>query len=211
MHQPPILKINEIFPSIQGEGLRLGEPTLFIRLAECNLKCAFCDTKYAWQKGQEMTVEAILKKIQKIHASFPSQWVCLTGGEPLLQDVSGLVQRLNKQNYRIQVETNATIYRELDKAVDWYTISPKPPKYFYQPEYTKKAKEVKLVVNKGFDLAVLKKIRKGFPEKTPILLQPMSNSQSSSKQALRLLKQALKDGAKNVRITAQIHKIFGWR
>lgn len=209
MHQPPTLKINEIFPSVQGEGLRLGEPTLFIRFSECNLKCAFCDTKYAWQIGQEMTVESILKKIKKIHTAFPTEWVCLTGGEPLFQNIGGLVQRIKAEDFKIQVETNATIFRRL--GVDWYTVSPKPPDYFYQPEYIKKAKEVKMVVTKGLDFGVLKKLRQDFPGKIPLLLQPQSNSKSSGKRAIRLLRQALKEGMINIRLTTQIHKIFGWR
>jgi organic radical activating enzyme len=209
MHQPPTLKINEIFPSIQGEGLRLGEPTLFIRFSECNLKCAFCDTKYAWQTGQEMTVESILKKIKKIHTAFPTEWVCLTGGEPLFQNIVRLAQRIKAEDFKIQVETNATIFRRL--GVDWYTISPKPPDYFYQPEYIKKANEVKIVVTKGLDFVVLKKLRQDVPEKIPLLLQPQSNSRSSDKHAIRLIKQSLKEGMKNIRLTAQIHKIFGLR
>lgn len=209
MHQPPTLKINEIFPSIQGEGLRLGEPTLFIRFSECNLKCAFCDTKYAWHTGQEMTVESILKKIKKIHTAFPTEWVCLTGGEPLFQNIRALAQRIKAEDFKIQVETNATIFRRL--GVDWYTISPKPPNYFYHPEYIKKAKEVKMVVIKELDFGVLKKLRQDFPEKIPLILQPQSNNKSSGKHAIRLLKQSLKEGMKNIRLTAQIHKIFGLR
>ena len=209
MHQPPTLKINEIFPSIQGEGLRLGEPTLFIRFSECNLKCAFCDTKYAWHTGQEMTVESILKKIKKIHTAFPTEWVCLTGGEPLFQNIRALAQRIKAENFKIQVETNATIFRRL--GVDWYTISPKPPNYFYHPEYIKKAKEVKMVVTKELDFGVLKKLRQDFPEKIPLILQPQSNNKSSGKHAIRLIKQSLKEGMKNIRLTAQIHKIFGLR
>ena len=209
MHQPPTLKINEIFPSIQGEGLRLGDPTLFIRFSQCNLKCSFCDTKYAWETGQELTVAQILEKVQKIHESFPTQWVCLTGGEPLLQNIGRLVRALKAENFKIQVETNATLSPPL--GVNWYTISPKPPDYFFKPEYKKKAKEVKMVVTKGFDLDVLKKLRQAFPEKIPLLLQPQSNSRSSGERALSLLKGALKDGMENIRLTAQIHKIFGWR
>ncbi len=209
MHQPPTLKINEIFPSIHGEGLRQGEPTLFIRFSECNLKCDFCDTKYAWRAGQEMTIDLILKKIKKISMAFPAKWVCLTGGEPLLQNIGGLVRRLKAEGYKVQVETNATLSQQL--AVNWYTISPKPPDYFYQPDYRKKAKEIKIVVTKDLDLGVLKRLRKDFPEKIPLLLQPQSNSQSSGKLAIKLLKQALIDGVKNVRLTAQMHKIFGWR
>lgn len=209
MHRPPTLKIHEIFPSIQGEGLRSGDPTLFIRFSRCNLKCAFCDTKYAWQTGQDMTIESILSKIKKIHAVFPAQWVCLTGGEPLLQNIGGLVERLKAENLKIQVETNATLFRRM--AVDWYTISPKPPDYFYQPAYKKKAKEIKIVMTGGLDLGVIKKLREDFPEKTPILLLPRSNSKTSGKLAARLLKQAMKEKVENVRMTAQIHKIFGWR
>jgi len=156
-----------------------------------------------------MTVESILKKIKKIHTAFPTEWVCLTGGEPLFQNIGGLVQRIKAEDFKIQVETNATIFRRL--GVDWYTISPKPPDYFYQPEYIKKAKEVKMVVTKGLDLVVIKKLRQDFPEKIPLLLQPQSNSKSSSKHAIRLLRQTLKGGMKNIRLTAQIHKIFGWR
>ena len=209
MHQPPTLKINEIFPSIQGEGVRLGKPTLFIRLSGCNLKCDFCDTKFAWHTGQEMSIESILKKLKKIHTAFPTEWVCLTGGEPLFQNIVGLAQRIKAEDFKIQVETNATIFRRL--GVDWYTISPKPPDYFYQPEYIKKAKEVKIVVAKGLDFVILKKLRQDFPEKIPLLLQPQSNSKSSGKHAIRILKQSLKEGMKNIRLTAQIHKIFGLR
>jgi 7-carboxy-7-deazaguanine synthase len=209
MHQPHTLKINEIFPSIQGEGLRLGEPALFIRFSHCNLKCTFCDTKYAWQTGQEMTVGSILKKIKKIHIAFPTDWVCLTGGEPLLQNIGELVRTLKTEGFKIQVETNATISPPI--GVNWYTASPKPPDYFYQPAYKKKAKEVKIVVIKGLDLVVLKKLRQDFPEKIPLLLQPQSNNQTSGKHALRLLKQALEEGMKNIRLTAQVHKIFGLR
>jgi organic radical activating enzyme len=209
MHQPHILKINEIFPSIQGEGLRLGEPTLFIRLSQCNLKCYFCDTKYAWQTGQKMTVVQVVKKVQKIHGSFPAEWVCLTGGEPLLQNIGELVQALKAEQFKIQVETNATIHPQI--GVNWYTVSPKPPDYFFHPAYKKKAKEVKMVVTRELNIAVLRQIRQAFPEKIPILLQPESNRKSSAERALRLLRQTLKEGEKNVRLTAQIHKIFGWR
>ena len=129
MPQPLILKIAEIFPSIQGEGLRQGEPTIFVRLSGCNLNCSFCDTKYAWKQGKEYSINQILDEISRIKTEFPARWICLTGGEPLLQDISSLIQRLKKENFKIQVETNATNYQNLP--VDWYTISPKPEKYFF--------------------------------------------------------------------------------
>jgi organic radical activating enzyme len=67
------------------------------------------------------------------------------------------------------------------------------------------------VVTKELHIGVINKLREEFPEKTPLLLQPRSNSRRSGERALRLLGQSLKEGLKNVQVTAQIHKIFGWR
>jgi 7-carboxy-7-deazaguanine synthase len=209
MPQPHTLKISEIFPSIQGEGLRQGELTLFIRLAGCNLKCDFCDTKYAWISGQDMAVTRVLDKVKKIYNSFPTRWICLTGGEPLLQSVEGLVRRLKAEGFKIQVETNGTIYRRM--AVNWYTVSPKSPEYFYQPEYRKKANEVKVIVTKSLNFGVLQRLRREFPEKTPLLLQPQSNRKWSGERAMKLLRQTLEANLNNIRLSVQIHKIFGWR
>lgn len=209
MPQPPTLKVAEIFSSIQGEGLRQGEPTLFVRLSGCNLECSFCDTKYAWRKGKDCSTAQILEEIKRQRRRFPAEWVCLTGGEPLLQDVTDLVHKLKEGKFQIQVETNATIFSPLP--VDWYSISPKPEKYFFRPEYRKKAKEVKLVVIKGLDLNTVQRIRQEFPEKTPLLLQPQSNRKWSQDLGMRLLKQALKAGIKNIRLSIQLHKIYGLR
>jgi 7-carboxy-7-deazaguanine synthase len=209
MPQPHILRIAEIFPSIQGEGLRQGEATLFIRLSGCNLRCSFCDTKYAWEKGRGYTLDKVMEKIKELRRCFPARWVCLTGGEPLLQDIGPLVRRLKKEGFNIQVETNATLYRNLP--VDWYSISPKPEKYFFQPQYRKKAKEVKLVVTRNLSLKLIMKVRKKFPERTPILLQPQSNRKWSKKLGVKLLNQALKADLNNVRISLQLHKVYGLR
>ncbi|RLF30939.1 MAG: hypothetical protein DRM98_06200, partial [Thermoplasmata archaeon] len=76
------MKINEIFYSIQGEGKWTGLPNIFIRTAGCNLRCTFCDTKYAYENGVELQVEEIINKITQ----YPCKHVCITGGEPLLQE-----------------------------------------------------------------------------------------------------------------------------
>lgn len=209
MPQPHILKITEIFPSIQGEGLRQGEATLFIRLSGCNLKCPFCDTKYAWKEGCKYSTSQVLEEIKKMRRRFPAQWICLTGGEPLIQDVGELVKKLKAENFKVQVETNATIFRPL--SVDWYTISPKPEKYFYQPEYRKKAKEVKVIVTKNLDFKVIQSLREKFPEKTSIFLQPQSNRKWSIVLGMKLLRQALRAELKNTRLSIQLHKIYGLR
>jgi organic radical activating enzyme len=209
MPQPPTLKVAEIFSSIQGEGLRQGEPTLFVRLSGCNLECTFCDTKYAWRKGKDYSEVQILEEINRQRRRFSAKWVCLTGGEPLLQDITDLVQKLKEGKFKIQVETNATIYRPLP--VDWYSISPKPKRYFFRPEYKKEAKEVKLVVTKSMDLGTVQALRQEFPEKTPLLLQPQSNRRWSLDLGLKLLRQAVKADLENIRLSIQLHKIYGIR
>ena len=207
MPQPHILKITEIFSSIQGEGLRQGEPTLFVRFSGCNLKCSFCDTKYAWNGGREYSSAQVLEKIKKLRNDFPAQWVCLTGGEPLLQDVKELVRSLKRELFKVQIETNATIFRPLP--VDWYSISPKPNKYYFRPEYKEKAREIKIVITKDLDLKAIQRLRAQFPEKTPLLLQPQSNRKWSMNLGIKLLKEGLKADLKNIRLSIQLHKVLG--
>jgi 7-carboxy-7-deazaguanine synthase len=202
----PTLRIAEVFSSAQGEGLRQGEPTIFVRLSGCNLRCPFCDTKYAWTGGAMRARDSVVAEVRKIRLDFPAPWVCLTGGEPLLQDISGLVRDLKKEGLRVQVETNGTIDRLLP--VDWYTISPKPKDYFYQPRFRKAAKEVKLVASRELTYEVVQRLRKEFPQETPVILQPESNRQASASRAMRILEQGLREGLSNVRLSCQLHKVL---
>jgi len=77
----PGVRVNEIFESIQGESSYAGLPCLFIRLSGCNLRCSYCDTKYAYNKGRHLSIAAIIKKITACYTPV----VELTGGEPLMQ------------------------------------------------------------------------------------------------------------------------------
>jgi len=209
MPPPPTLKIFEIFPSIQGEGLRQGEATIFVRVAGCDRRCSFCDTKYAWEGGRESTAEEVVERIEKIRVRFPARSACLTGGEPFMQDLRPLVKLLHKEKFLVQVETNGTRYYPLP--ADWFTVSPKPTAYFVRPEFRRRAREIKLVVTAGLDLPVLRKMRAAFPAGVPIILQPESNRRWSQKRAFRLLKEALAAGLDNVRVSIQLHKILRLR
>jgi 7-carboxy-7-deazaguanine synthase len=164
MPLPPTLRVVEIFPSVQGEGLRQGEPTIFVRLAGCNLKCAFCDTKYAWEGGRELSPEQVVHIIKRIRKRFPADWVELTGGEPYLQDLRRLVKLLQKERFSVQVETNGTRHYPLN--VDWVTISPKPKSYRVAPGFIKKAREVKLIASRDLTLGVMRKMRRTFPARS---------------------------------------------
>ncbi len=100
------MKVNEIFKSIQGESSYAGLPCSFIRTTGCNLRCSYCDTKYAFEVGEELSVEMILERIK----DYKCDLVEITGGEPLLQkDIYSLTERLLEGGYRVLVETNGSI------------------------------------------------------------------------------------------------------
>jgi len=98
-----MLKINEIYASIQGESSHTGLPCIFIRLTGCNLRCSWCDTAYAFYAGNDLTIEETLQKVD----TFGLPLVEITGGEPLLQeDVYPLMEALLKKGYRVMLEKN---------------------------------------------------------------------------------------------------------
>lgn len=100
------LRVSEIFYSIQGESTDTGRPCAFVRLSGCNLRCAYCDTTYAWEDGAETEVGQILGQV----ADWGCRLVEITGGEPLLQpETPELIRRLLTGGYRVLVETNGSI------------------------------------------------------------------------------------------------------
>ena len=100
------LNIIEIFASVQGETSLSGLPTTFIRLAACNLRCTWCDTNYSFGRGTPMSLEEIIDQTQKNNC----RHVCVTGGEPLLQEnVYPLMKALADQNYRLSLETGGSL------------------------------------------------------------------------------------------------------
>jgi organic radical activating enzyme len=209
MRRPPTLKTTEIFASVQGEGLRQGEPTIFVRLAGCNRRCGFCDTKKAWRGGRETPVERIVEKIGRLRLDSPTEWVCLTGGEPLAQEVGPLVRRLREEGLKVQVETNGTFPPEPE--ADWLTVSPKPPDYDVHPGFLKRSREVKLVVCRTLTLDAVRTMRKSFPPEIPLILQPQSNALWSRKKALKILEDAGRSGLTGIRLSVQLHKVYGLR
>ncbi|HQC34143.1 MAG TPA: radical SAM protein, partial [Methanoculleus sp.] len=98
--------VSEIFRSLQGEGRNQGRPCTFIRLAGCNLRCAWCDTSYAWEGGMRMSVAEVLDRVWLLNG----KQICITGGEPLLQrdEVAGLLEKFDRHGYTVEIETNGT-------------------------------------------------------------------------------------------------------
>ena len=100
------MKVLEIFRSLQGEGVLIGTPTVFVRTVGCNLDCSWCDTGYAREGGEELSVEQIMAELEKQEARF----VCLTGGEPLMQkDAIRLLDKLVDKGYHVTLETNGSL------------------------------------------------------------------------------------------------------
>jgi 7-carboxy-7-deazaguanine synthase len=101
-----MLKINEIYASIQGESSHTGLPCVFIRLTGCNLRCVWCDTAYAFHEGKSLTLEETLDKVKTYQ--FPL--VEITGGEPLMQEeVYPLMESLLKKGYQVMLETGGSL------------------------------------------------------------------------------------------------------
>ena len=104
-----MIKINEIYLSVQGESTHTGLPCIFIRLTGCNLRCSWCDTAYAFHEGKNMSIDEILQKVE----NFGIHLVEITGGEPLMQDnVYTLMRRLIEKGYKVMLETGGSISLE---------------------------------------------------------------------------------------------------
>jgi len=116
------VRISEIFYSIQGEGRLIGMPSVFIRTAGCNLRCVWCDTPYtSWQPaGAAWSIRTILAEIQK----HPTEYVVVTGGEPLLApEIEALCRELKESGRHITIETAGTIFKPI--GCDLMSVSPK--------------------------------------------------------------------------------------
>ena len=101
------MKVTETFASLQGEGINQGKPCFFLRLSGCNLRCAWCDTAYSFEAGAEKSVDEIVAEI----ANSGLKYVCITGGEPLLQKAAlqPLLEILSRAGIAVDIETNGTI------------------------------------------------------------------------------------------------------
>ena len=157
--------ISEVFDSIEGEGRRTGYMSIFVRLTGCNLRCSYCDTKYAQVMGKEdveMDEDELIEKIK----SYPWKKVTLTGGEPLLHDVDSLLKTLSDNNYEVNIETNGAVpllknrYNNMFYTMDWKSPSSGENAKMIKENLRKltKGDVLKFVVGSKEDLDEMKKI-----------------------------------------------------
>ena len=202
------MKINEIFYSLQGEGKWAGLPNIFIRTSGCNLRCTFCDTKYAYENGRIMSIKEILNQISQYNC----RYVCLTGGEPLLQkDIYDLINVLLKKKYHVVIETNGSInimnllkYKSLIISLDIKCPSSNMQKksQFKNINLLKKDDQLKFVIKNKEDYDYAKNILNKYKPVCEIFFQPVWG-EKPNKLAEWIISDML-----NVKLSLQLHKII---
>lgn len=202
------LLINEIFYSIQGESTYSGRPCVFVRLTGCNLRCTYCDTRYAYEEGITLEISEIMHRV----ADYKCSLVEITGGEPLLQDETPLlISNLLESGYEVMMETNGSldisnVDRRCIKVVDIKC----PTSNAYDKNDLQNLKrllpkdQLKFVIGDREDYAFAKRIIKlncpNFPGKQ-ILFSPVSGKMSPARLAEWILEDHL-----DVRLHLQTHK-----
>lgn len=121
-----ILEIQEIFPTLQGEGIYSGVPAVFVRLGGCNLQCSFCDTEFEGFREYNISdlADEVVKYSYNEAGKQVRKLVVITGGEPLRQPIEPFSEKLLGLGFKVQIETNGTLYRDLPSEVD-IVCSPK--------------------------------------------------------------------------------------
>jgi 7-carboxy-7-deazaguanine synthase len=190
----------EMFYTIQGEGLHSGTPAFFIRLAGCDVGCVWCDVKESWkvEANQYLAVETIVDQA-KLH---PARTVVITGGEPLMYDLSKLIKLLHTGRFKVHIETSGAY--KLSGNPDWVCVSPKK---FKSPlkEVLEKADELKVVVFNTSDFKWAESNAALVNSKCELFLQPEFDKSTE-------LLPAIVDYVKQHplwRISLQTHKFIG--
>ena len=203
------LKIYEIFHSLQGETSRIGLPTVFVRLTGCPMRCTYCDTEYAFSGGGNMQITDILAKI----AEFGTQYVTVTGGEPLAQkECYILLQALCDAGYSVSLETGgamdiAPVDARVSIILDIKTPASNEEKnmLWANIDHIKAKDEIKFVLcnRADYDWAKAKIVELNLIEKCPILFSPSYHDLKADELASWVLADKLP-----VRMQIQLHKIL---
>lgn len=191
------LNVNEIFYSLQGEGGRTGQASIFIRLAKCNLTCSFCDTDF--ERSVKMTLEEVLKEIDK----FNCKWIIWTGGEPALQLNEEVVSFFKEKGYLQAIETNGT--KRLPAGIDYITCSPKQ-NFELVKELIPEVDELRFPIQKGDSLPDISVL----PKTNRYLLSPIFDNDKIIKENVDYCISLIKDNPIWA-LSLQTHKLIGIR
>ncbi len=202
-----MMRICEIFGSIQGEGLTMGAPTVFVRTVGCNLRCAWCDTTYSFQGGEDMSVDSIVARVGDCRR------VCLTGGEPMLQHESlELIWKLVRKGIQVVLETNGSVDLSCVPGHPLVMISMdiKCPSSGMADRMRlsnigilSQKDQLKLVIKDDDDLDFAVRFVKEHDIKCPVIFSPVGGTDRLGHLADRVLQEGL-----DVRVLPQLHKII---
>ena len=205
-----MLRINEIFHSIQGESTRAGEPCVFVRLTGCNLRCVWCDTEYAFHQGRDMSVVEVLERDE----GYRCRMVEITGGEPLLQaDAIPLMEELVQRDHVVLLETGGSlpidgVPRGVRRIIDVKCPgSGEADRNRWQNlEHLREGDELKFVLahREDYDWAVRQIEQRKLAGRCPLLFSPVHGELSAGEMAGWVLEDRLP-----VRVQLQLHK-FLW-
>jgi organic radical activating enzyme len=190
----------ESFYSIQGEGTHTGKPSYFIRLAGCDVNCHWCDVKDSWDihENQYKTVKEIVNDVLKS----PAETIIITGGEPLMHDLSDLTYALKEKNKKIHLETSGT--HPISGTFDWICFSPKK---FKKPldNFFEISDELKIIIFNDSDFKWAEDILKKIKNNPELIFQPeWSRSEKNNSKILEYIKEN-----PSWRISLQTHKYLG--
>ena len=202
------MKVCEIFTSIQGESTYAGMPCTFIRLSGCNLRCSYCDTKYSYEEGVEMSIGTIMKKVEDAGVGL----VEITGGEPLLQqkEMLDLTAILIDAGFRVLIETNGTVsIRPIDnRAVVIMDVKTPASGMSEKNDFSnfdsiQQKDEIKFVLSGRDDYAWSRKIVQdyGLAKRCTVLFSPAYGTLSPRELAGWIIEDRL-----DVRLNMQLHK-----
>lgn len=208
------LFVQEIFPTLQGEGPFAGAPAVFIRLGGCNLACSFCDTEF--ESFVPKYCDAILEETKHLACNEAGtrvrHLVVITGGEPLRQNIAPLCEQLLAAGFTVQIETNGTLWRELPEEVR-IVCSPKITHAKYtplRPDVLARTEALKFLISAhlpGYgDIAEIGQSL----HSTPVYVQPMDehNEAKNAANTARALSLAQVHG---YHLSLQLHKLLGIR
>lgn len=217
-----MLAVNEVFETIQGEGVFTGVAAIFLRLQGCPVGCPWCDTKHTWEKRDSdrvSTTQIIAKtgdspawaqiSVDEVLAlfaerGFTARHVVITGGEPCMYDLTELTTRLHEEGYQTQIETSGTFPVQASEQT-WVTLSPKldmPGGYEVRADAMARANEIKHPVAMEKHIEALDALLERCPVKpgTTICLQPISQRPRATELAIKICRQ------RNWRLSVQLHK-----
>jgi len=201
------LNITEIFYSLQGEAKEVGIPTVFVRLTGCPLRCNYCDTAYAFKGNNPLSIQHILDEI----AQYNTQYVCVTGGEPMAQsNCLKLLDALIENDYKVSMETSgsidiAPVNSKVSIVMDIKTPSSTEE---HQNRYEnlsilKNKDQLKFVIASRSDFDWCTEILENHEVESEVLFSPVYESLRPVELADWILEKKL-----NVRLQVQLHKIL---